>query len=187
MGIVSNVIYAYQSNNPPECHSSKWRQQKANGTAVLDRFVCACVNRMEIVNTVCYKCIIHAFTTYFFCTEFGPLLGPSYLYFRSTALGFTSILTFVKGRKYFIFILSSTASSSFHFFNDGHCVWMALFLNVVCSDAFMVFISTGFILTSRNHDFGRYAVMLLFKLALTTKNNSLSYCIVTVGSSEIYL
>ncbi len=32
------IIYAYQSNNPPlNATGSKWCQQKANGTAVLDR------------------------------------------------------------------------------------------------------------------------------------------------------
>ncbi len=74
--------------------------------------------------------MLHLYHTCFYYILFlhrvWARLGPSYLYFRSIMLW---VLTFVKGRKYFVFIFSSTASFSvFIFESDHHYVWMARFL-----------------------------------------------------------
>lgn len=82
-GIVStrpSSLNTYQSNNPPlnatgvvRPHKKQMVLQYQTGSFFFSVFFFVCVNKIGIVNTVCYICIIHAFTTYFFCTEFfGP-------------------------------------------------------------------------------------------------------------------
>lgn len=115
------ITYAYQSNNPPlNATGSKWCVNKKQmvlqyQTGFFFSFFSLffCVNKIGIVHTVCYICIIHAFTTYFFCTEFGP--GQVHLIYilGQYCSGFYIYFNFCQREKIFDFYLFQ---HSFFFF-----------------------------------------------------------------------